>query len=205
LHRSELQKYANQAAEGLRSLASEFEKNRELLSKIIAVPAVNFPIHTRYMVAEHLLATGVSLPVQEWLESGEDYAREAERDEILSDYERRRLWFDALNITGTVGRKQKWGADYTLAEVQAGVDSISTGLERELVVPDIDEEDYEEEFEDEGEEEAGDEGNDDDGEAMDIDRPNAANAERGVVDPSSAIPPMTMDVLMRYMSTAKDP
>lgn len=194
-------------SESLRVLADELQKNEELLSKLIVVPNAHFPIHTQYMVAEHLLATGIPLPVQEWIDSGQEYARDAESEEILSDLDRRRLWYDAPRTALAEARKQKWGADYTLEEIQAGVATIETGLKRELVEPPLDDEDEEfedEEFEDEEEEEE--EGAQDaaEGDSMNIDGTTTGDPTEGVPDAGSAVPPMTMDVLMKFMSTAKD-
>lgn len=199
-YRAELQLHASQVSESLRVLADELQKNEDLLSKLIVVPNTHFPIHTQYMVAEHLLQTGIPLPVQEWIDSGQEYARDAESEEILSDFDRRRLWYDAPRTALAEARKQKWGADYTLAEIQAGVATIETGLTRELVEPPLDDED--EEFEDEEEEEAEQDEAEDD--SMNVDGATAGDGTKGIVDAASAVPPMTMDVLMKFLSTAKD-
>lgn len=190
-------------SESLRVLAQELQNNEDLLSKLIVVPSAHFPIHTQYMVAEHLLSTGIPLPVQEWIENGQEYARDADSDEILSDFDRRRLWYDATRLALPEALRQKWGHDYTLAEIEAGVDTVETGLQRELVVPsDDDDDDDDEEFEDEGDEDEDEEGGE--GESMDIDGAVTEDATKGAGDVASAVPPMTMDVLMKFMSTAKD-
>lgn len=187
-------------SESLRTLADELQKNEDLLAKLIVVPNAQFPIHTQYMIAEHLLQTNIPLPVQEWIESGQEYARDAESEEILSDFERRRLWYGAPRTALAEARKQKWGADYTLAEVQAGVGTVATGLARELVEPPLNDED--EEFEDEEEEEE--EQGEGEGESMDVDGTATGDAARSVADAASSVPPMSMDVLMKFLSTAKD-
>jgi hypothetical protein len=202
-YRNELQVHANQASQILTELADELETNNDLLSKIVVVPAKDFPIHTQFAVAEHLLATGISLPVQEWLDSGEQYAKEAESNEILSDFDRRKLWYDSKNICLEAFRKQKWLADYTRAEVLDGVEKVETGLKRELVVPSLDD-DSDEDFGESDEEEGGGDEDNKYGEAMDVDTANTDGGAKPSAGAAPSVPPMSLDVLKRFKSTAKD-
>ncbi|ETN38429.1 uncharacterized protein HMPREF1541_06464 [Cyphellophora europaea CBS 101466] len=179
-------------------LAHELKENEDVLSRLVVVPNPQFPIHTQYMIAEHLLQTNTPLPVQEWIESGKEYAREAVQEELLSDFDRRKIWYDAPRAALAQARKQKWGADYTLAEVQAGIETIETGLRRKLVEPPLDDDD-DEEFEDEEEE-----GEEEDSESMEVDPITNAGTTTTTADVSASVPPMSLDVMMRFMSMAKD-
>ena len=69
-----------------------------------------------------------------------------------------------------------------------------------MVEPPLDDED--EEFEDEEEEEE--EQNEAEGESMNVDGATTRDTTKGIADAGSAVPPMTLDVLMKFMSAAKD-
>jgi hypothetical protein len=181
-------------SEILREIVQQLKEHETLLSQLIVVPHPTFPIHTQYAVIEQLLRTSLSLPVQEWIESGQEYAKEATNTELLSDPDRRKLWEDAAQLALTEARKQKWGADYTLAEAQDGVENIQTGLQRELVVPDLEEDDDDYDFEDQ-------DGDGDD--SMDVDGP-AAEAGAREAENVAAVPPLSLDVLMKFMSTGNE-
>jgi hypothetical protein len=181
-------------SEILRELVQQLKEHETLLSQLIVVPHPTFPVYTQWAVIEQLLRTNLNLPVQEWVESGQEYAKEATSTELLSDADRRKLWEGAAQSALTEARKQKWGADYTLAEAQAGVEKIQTGLQRDLVVPDIEDDDDEYDFEDQDEE-----GDD----SMDVDAP-AAETGTGGAGSVKAVPSLSLDVLMKFMATGND-
>ena len=89
--------------------------------------------------------------MEDWVEEGENIMLQQHKgqDRGLSDDERNALWQWAPGVANAEARKQKWGADYTLQEKEAGIENVNTGLRRELQVP-PDEEEPEDEDEEEG-------------------------------------------------------
>lgn len=187
---------SRQVTEILREIVQQLREHEELLSQLIAVPHPTFPIHTQYLVIEQLLKTNLTLPVQEWVESGQAHAKEAAQEELLSDADRLKLWEGAPQAVLNEMRKQKWGADYTLAEVQTGIDTVETGLLRELNEPALDDEEDDDDSDDGEEQEA-------QGDIMDVDTStNPAGAAEPDATPS--VPALSLDVLLKFMSTGKD-
>ena len=117
----------------------------------------------------------------------------------MSDSARNELWQWAPDAAMTEGFfKQKWGADYTLAEIESGVDKVVTGLRRELVVPEDDEDSDAEE-----DEEAQDA---DEGDAMQVDDKGVASQGASDAAGSGAaldMPQMPLESVHRFMTTGK--
>lgn len=186
-------------AENLKDLSEEVSKHQDLLSRTIVFPAGKFPVFTAPAVAENLLSTHLSLPVQEWIEGGQKSAEEATANGLLSEIDCQKLWNAARGIAVKDAKKQRWAADYTLAEVQGGVENVRTGLKRELVVPEEDDEDDMEEDEDDDE----DDDDEDDAEAMDVDATTTARATTKVAAQTVA-PPMDLLDILYFASMGKD-
>ena len=150
---------------------------------------------------EHLLSTHLSLPVQEWIESGQQAAEEATAKGLLSDSDRAKLWATAPNIALQEARKQKWGQDYTLAEVQGGVEAVVTGLKRELIVP---EQDDDEDMEDD-EDEEDDDDEEDAAEAMEVDGNTAQTRATNLQGTNiSRAPPTDLVDILYFASTGRE-
>lgn len=210
LNRARLQSAATTTTASLTELSRTLTTHSSLLSRLIALPNANFPVHTHWPVIEALLATHLSLPVQEWVEAGVSHAQSATEQELLDDEDRKRLWNEAGAIAVGEARKQRWGADYTLEEVRRGVGEVRTGLRRELVVPDEEEEEDDEEegdeFEEDESEDEGDEQAAGAGEKMDVDAKSGGAARGGgeAKVKSQQVPLMSLDVLLKFASTGKD-
>ena len=151
-----------------------------------------------------LLRTKLEPDVEEWVEKGQSLAKDANMTtQMLGDKERAELWHWAPGAANSLARKQKWGADYTLAEVQSGIEHVVTGLKRELVEPPPDEDtDDEDDFfgdddEDEDDEEAG---------SMDIDTQSSAVGASHQTAPKTGqqeSTQMPMESVHRFMITGK--
>src|SRR5436305_4309961 len=111
------------------------------------------PGRTQEHIRQQLFRTKVEPEVEEWGERGQDLANTASqnRSYYLSDNDIDQLWDSAPRDATKEGMKQKWGADYTLAEIQMGVENIKTGLTRELKIPEDDDDNEEGMEDDEGE------------------------------------------------------
>jgi mediator of RNA polymerase II transcription subunit 8, fungi type len=168
---------------------------------------MQFPARYQSDVIQMLLRTKLEPDVEEWVEQGEGYAKDSNpASHLLSDHHRRELWQWAPSAANAEALKQKWGADYTLAEVEGGVEHIETGLKRELVAP-LPDEDMDEEDEDEDEEE--DEEGDEDEEAMEVDTgPDATTSSQprpatGTTVSAVTVPQMPLGSVHKFMTTGK--
>lgn len=156
-----------------------------------------------------LLRTKLEPDVEEWLEQGQTCAKDSNTNaQMLRDCDRRELWQWAPSAANVEARKQKWGADYTLAEVEGGVEKVVTGLQRELVVPaeDVDDDD---EFDSDGD---GDGDEDEDQEAeeevMDVDAKPGFNRQLQPVEATASAlrpsaPQMPLESVHKFMTTGK--
>lgn len=153
-----------------------------------------------------MLRTKLEPNVEDWVDRGQDIARAASKpsSQGLSDEDLSQLWGEAPQVASEQGRKLNytWGADYTLLEMQAGVENVKTGLKRELVVPEDDEalEDDAEEAEESSEVEE----EDDDNDKMDVveiqSKPDAPGLAYGIT--THAVPTqMPLENIFRYMMT----
>lgn len=151
---------------------------------------------------EHLLRTKLEPEVEEWVEKGQEMARKASNGKYteLSESDRDELWQWAPVIANDEIRKQNWGGDYSIAEKQAGIENIETGLKRELQEPP----DPEEEDEDEGGEESEKEGDDDDDEEDIVEirrKPNASGLEFNLSTTKRPPAQMPIENIFRFMVT----
>ena len=196
---SSLQSHANLISSNLQQINTSLSEHQDLLASTIAFPSMQFPGRHQADVVQMLLRTKLEPDVEEWVEQGQKHAKDVNTSTtILRDHDREELWQWAPSAANDEARKQKWGADYTLAEVQAGVEKVITGLKRELIEPPLDDEMEDEDEDDfEEEEEEGEE------EAMEVDvKPDASTLARPVaVDTGPK--QMPMESVHRYMTTGK--
>ena len=142
--------------------------------------------------------------VEEWLEQGQSLGRDmSSTSQMLRDQDRQELWQWAPGSANAEARRQKWGADYTLAEVQNGIENVVTGLRRELAEPPPDDD------VDEDEDDFGEDDDDDDDEeehtSMEVDaKPGAASYSSSTTATlESTGPQMPMESVHRFMTTGK--
>ncbi|KAK5045384.1 hypothetical protein LTR84_009248 [Exophiala bonariae] len=153
-----LQTHANLISNNLQTITDSLSKHRETFSSAVVNPLPQFPGKERAFILETLLRTKLEPSVEEWIEEGETVATQQQKSAHrgLSTADRDALWQWAPGAANAEARKQKWGADYTLQEIQNGIENVKTGLLRELVEPpedddvdDDDEDEYDEVTDDE--------------------------------------------------------
>jgi hypothetical protein len=169
-----------------------------------------------------LLRTKLEPDVEEWFEEGQKYASSSRSsgaisaagaglhgNTILREDDRTELWSWAPRAANKEARKQKWGADYTLAEVQGGVSNVKTGLKRELIEPEGDEDmdDDEDLLDDEDENDADDADEvdgDGDAEGMAVtSQPGKRMSSTGAGSKEKILRQMPMESVHRFMTTGK--
>jgi mediator of RNA polymerase II transcription subunit 8, fungi type len=182
----------------LQAVAKQLADNQQLLSSLVAYPLPQFP-STQVQVLEHLLRTRLEPEVAEWVEKGQEISSQHAQARYtgLSEYDRDGLWQWAPIAANDEIRKQNWGGDYTMAEKQSGIESVETGLKRELQEPlDPDEQD-----EGEGGEESEEE-DEDEADVVEIRRKqNAPGLEFDVTTAKRSPPQMPMENIFRFMLT----
>jgi mediator of RNA polymerase II transcription subunit 8, fungi type len=201
---SSLQSHATLISSNLQQINSSLTQHSGLLASTITFPSMQFPSRHQADVISTLLRTKMEPDVEEWLEEGQKYAKDANSNmytQILRDGDRQELWQWAPSAANAEARKQKWGADYTLAEVQGGVEKVVTGLRRALVEPP-----EVEEIEDEAESEYGEEEEEEDevGVEMDVDLTVLSGSALQpstvpVIEPAET--QMPMERVHRFMTT----
>lgn len=180
------------------------DQNMDVLANVVLVPTQSFPTRYHSFVLEHLFRTKLEPNVEEWQrqalktaaekENRQDREKRDGRMTTLSEEDRHELWSEAALVADAEVRKYAWfNGDYTLAEVENGIENVRHGLKRELKVPDLDTgDDDEDEFELEDVQE----------DAMEVDQTDAkqkptSNAAESEDSPTNAMP---IDNLLRFMT-----
>ena len=173
---------------------------------MVVYPLPQFPGRTQEHILQQLLRTKLEPEVDEWVERGQDNAHISLTSDgrSLSDKDLNELWESAPGESSRAGIKQKWGADYTLAEMQLGIENIQTGLKRELKVPEDDNDEAmdDDEDEDEDADEDEDKGDDDKMDVIEVrPKPGGSDLQYEVSDRSLSAPPMPLENVFRFMMT----
>ena len=205
--RPELQSHAQLISNNLQTIASQLSENTDTFRSTVAFPTPQFPGTQKASILEILLRTNLEPDLKEWVREGEKISAEQQKAAFhkLSDSDRNELWQQAPGAANSIARRQRWGADYTLAEKQNGVEHVVTGLQRELIEPPDDEDDEEGEDEEEEYEIADEE---DEGEdAMEVEkRPQPKLENRSAPEAQTALPTaaqLPLITLHRYMTTGR--
>ena len=210
MFRSSLQSHSALISGNLKNVIDQLKEHQELFGSMVVYPLPQFPGRTQEHILQQLLRTKLEPEVDDWVERGLDITQKSLTESAyrLSNNDLDDLWEWAPQDASKEGMKQKWGADYTLAEIQMGVDKIKTGLERELKIPeDDDNEDAMEDEEEEGEEEevTGEEDDDAESDKMDVieirRKPGGSGLRYEVSDRPPVAPPMPLENVFRFMMT----
>jgi mediator of RNA polymerase II transcription subunit 8, fungi type len=205
--RPDLQTHAQLISNNFQSIATQLSASEagDLFRSTVAFPTPKFPGAQHQNILETLLRTKLEPGIDDWVKEGESITGQQRKPSTqrLSDNDRHELWQWAPGAANAAARKQTWGADYTRAEQQAGVDSVVTGLRRQLVEPP---EDEEEEGPDDEEEEYEGSDEDDEGEdAMDVEqqKPKDTKSAIGSQTTRPATDQMPLSSVLKFMTTGR--
>ena len=176
-----------------------FNGHRQFLREAHAYPLTNFPGHTQENLLGQLLRKKLEPGVENWIEEytigrhdrdGEQQVNGVEANEGLSDREMRELWSWASTtsqgiVAPMLEEDGAFADDYTIAEREAGVENVMTGLKRKL--------DGESDEEDED-----DEGND---EKMADTMPGTAKVAGDEAGVNASLPPMPLEAVLKFTTT----
>ncbi|KAM0717711.1 hypothetical protein Q7P37_007563 [Cladosporium fusiforme] len=154
-----LQTRAGLLAGDLQQLQTIFDSNRQFLTAAHAYPHASYPGHAHEPVIQQLLRKKAEPSVEDWIDDNTNPAKVAKWDDGLdtglSDQEQKELWEFAKPTSRSMfaefTQRGAFDFEYTLAEKDAGVDNVVTGLRRKLGKK-LDDEDDDSEDEDEDEE-----------------------------------------------------
>lgn len=174
-----------------------FAANAQLLKEAHAYPLPSFPGHTHEIMLGQLMRKKLEPGVEEWIsehtaKSGQQVNGASKDDRSLKDEELRDLWSWASQTSSGIAASmiEDGGAffdDYTIAEREAGIEHVVTGLKRNL-------EGDSEDDDDDGEE--------DKMEDVKMNGDVSIEDEEGI-DPS--LPVMPLESVLRFMTTGALP
>lgn len=199
---SSLQSQASIISNNLLNVSSILREYQPLFSSLVAYPAPSYPGKTQANTLEQLLRTKLDPRVNDWVSHGRAVGANvsglsgAQNQEggksLLSEQELDELWAWAPLEANREARRRNWGGNFTLEEMEMGVENIVTGLRRELEVDEEDEDEEESEEEVDGMQEVA------PGLAQ-----GAVDGGRGEVaaPEKPAMPGLGLDEIMRFMTT----
>jgi mediator of RNA polymerase II transcription subunit 8 len=215
VNRPELQTAASNLGSNLQNLAATLSSQRQLFSTQHAYPLGSFPGHAQGPLLEQLLRKKLDPRAEDWISESLFSNKKARDGKVtgqdgssiaLSAEDTTALWSWAGTATSEMRMEMEdagsFRDDYTLAERQAGISSVVTGIRRKLG-RDLDSED-EDEDNDEDEDE------DENMEVKDEEMKDGHDAEDGAVTIASregfnvALPPIPLDTLLRF-ATGSNP
>ena len=172
-------------------------ENHETLSSTLTFPLPSFLVGADTEgVLGNVLRSKPDPLAEDWIKIGEKPVSDERENQLrLTDSDQQQLWQWAPEAAQDEAKRQPWGDDYTLEEIEAGVENVNTGLRRHLEDGDDDDDDDEEDDDDDGN---GDEG---DNEAMDVDNKVATTTSAPEATP--AVPLMPVESIHRFMTTGK--
>jgi hypothetical protein len=193
-----LQSQAQSISNTFQAIAAQLSEHSQLLNSTTVFPTPAFGHHNSSAL-EVLLRTKLEPSTENWIKEGEILAAKQRKAGFgsLSDPDRQALWEWAPGEANSHARRQAWGGDFTRAEVENGIEKVSAGLKRELVVPpdndDGPEDDDDEEY---------DTDEDEDEDAMDVEKAATKSDAKPIgVRPTHATRVQTpLSQLQKFMS-----
>lgn len=203
-NRSALQSHSALLSDNLQALSQQLAEQQHLFSALAVYPLPQFPNHQNHIL-EQMLRTKLEPDVKEWVDQGEQEAGSSTAPGTLSEQDRNELWEWAPSAAQTEARKEKWGADYTLAEKETGIDQVVTGLNRVLIEPPDGPEEEEEEYEEVTDEEEDENEDEEEKDKMElVETPAKAGPAGNEASVSKATtPPMPLNSIHKFMITGK--
>lgn len=189
-----IQSQVSAASDNIREINDLMSENHETLSSTMTFPLPSFLVAAdSEAVLGNVLRTKPDPLAEDWIKIGEKPAADDLENQLrLTEVDQHDFWQWAPEAAQDEAKKHPWGDDYTLEEMEAGIENVNTGLRRHL---------EDEEDDDDDEEDGANDGNDDDDEAMDVD--NKVATTTSAPDATPAVPLMPIESIHRFMTTGK--
>ena len=206
LQRSSLQSSSGLILDNVKTASQQLAKHQDLLNSLVVYPLPQFPGRTQEHILQSMLRTRLEPGVQDWVDRGQALVEGADEsyEGRLSDEDLQELWQTAPQVGTLAGMGQKFSSDYTVSEIQGGIENVRTGLKRELIVPPEDEsptsegDDLEDDEEISEEDEAEDE---DSRDVVEVRRQTAGPGPALATASKNGMPAMPLDNVFRFMMT----
>jgi len=115
--------------QNLASVSAHLTTHAPLLNAMAIYPLPSFPGREQENLLQQLVRKKLDPSVEDWVEQGR---REGEEIAAMNDGGGARditeLWKWAGPAANDQATEQKWGGDYTLEEIEGGMENVTTGL-----------------------------------------------------------------------------
>ena len=132
MSRASLHSLSQIISQNLASVSAHLNTNAPLLSSLVAYPLPSYPGREQEPVLNQLLRKKFEPRVEDWVEEGRTTGEDALKEDGGRGWEEiNDLWEWAGVAANEQARKHEWGGDYTLEEIEGGVENVVTGLRDE--------------------------------------------------------------------------
>lgn len=171
-------------SQNLASVSAHLTTHAPLLSSLVAYPLPLYPGREQEPVLNQLLRKKLEPHVEDWVEEGRLAGEEvANWDGGRGRAEITGLWEWAGIAANEQARKHEWGGDYTVEEIEGGIENVVTGLRDE-----------------ESDEEEGEEGDEGAAWSAEVEGQENKKAEEG-----GGGKPLSMDDMLRFLVKGEEP
>ena len=188
-----IESYQKSLAHTLDQLNETMVTHEKLFKEAHVYPLSTFPGHTQEAALNQILSKKLQPPAEAWVEeltTKAEKTKGAKEGGSVGNDEMNSLWSWAnsasQSIVGPMLENQDFDTDFTLAEMEDGVENVKTGLRRKM-----------------WDDESGDE-DDEAADEMDEDKVSESKVEAEErIDPT--LPPLPLEAVMRFMTTGAMP
>ena len=132
MSRSSLHSLSQIISQNLASVSAHLNTHAPLLSSLVAYRLPSYPGREQEPVLNQLLRKKFEPRVEDWVEEGRTVGEEVlKEDGGRGGEEITELWEWAGVAANEEARKHEWGGDYTLEEIEGGIENVVTGLRDE--------------------------------------------------------------------------
>lgn len=134
IHRSSLQSHAAIISQNLNTVSAHYTTHSHLFSSLAVFPYPSFPGKTQEPLLGQILRKKLEPEVEDWVNAGLEECMPAPVGDGGKRFEAQmELWNWAGRAANELARQHEWGGDFTIAEREAGVENVVTGLRRKLI------------------------------------------------------------------------
>ena len=175
----------------LAQLSETLHAHESFFQSAHVYPLTNYPGHKHGDLLVELLRKKLQPDAEAWIDAHSTKSNGP--GSTFDSQPFKTLWDDVSAISKSIVRPMldEGGAfadDFTIAEREAGVEKVKTGLRRELEA-----------------DEASDDGDDDDDKMDEDSAPSPIERQEAVPEIDPALPPLSLEAVLRFVSTGKMP
>ena len=130
-------------AQNLSSISTQLTSHAPFLSSLTVYPLPSYPGREHENILNQLLRKKLEPRIEEWVGDGREKGLVIESQGGRNEVEK--FWQWAMQEANEQARKQPWEGEFTLEEIEGGIEKVNTGLKRKWYDESDDEEEDEEE------------------------------------------------------------